>query len=196
MAGPGSLDLWFGFAPTWSCLSAMPIEREAATNGVVVRRRPFQLARDFAKRGRKDWPFSLRPVKGRCFWRRRAEKYGVPFRGREDASVFASRSLPFARVALAVFDAGREFCRQVFAAGFAGKDIADPAEIGACLAQARGDVSCSGARDVDAQKATLPGRGEEAVAPRIFGAPNFPVKGEIFRGDDRLEDARDRATKD
>lgn len=198
-----TLDFWFDFASTYSYLSAMRIEREAAARGVAVHWRPFLLGPIFATQGWNDSPFNLQPVKGRYMWcdmERRAEKYGLVFRRPQDASAFPRRSLLAARVALAVLDEpwGAEFCRQVFTAEFTQwQDIADPAVIDACLAQARGDASGFAASDIgEAQKSALRANGEEAVARDIFGAPSFSARGEIFWGDDRLEDALDWAAKD
>lgn len=196
------LDFWFDFASTYSYLSAMRIEREAQARGVAVRWRPFLLGPIFAAQGWNDSPFNLQPVKGRYMWRdmeRRAGKHGLPFCRPEAASAFPRRSLLAARVALAVLDEpwGREFCRRVFVAEFSDwLDIADPEVIDGCLAQARGRASGFAARDVDdTHKAALRANVDEAVSLGLFGAPGFSAGGEIFWGDDRLEDALDWAAK-
>ena len=71
------------------------------------------------------------------------------------------------------------------------EDIADPERVKRVLAE----VGCA---DPDAflerslgadNKALLRERNDEAVAAGIFGSPSFIVDGELFWGDDRLEDA-------
>jgi hypothetical protein len=46
------------------------------------------------------------------------------------------------------------------------------------------------------RRRACPADGEEAVAPGLCGALKFPVEGEIIRGNDLLEAAHKRASKD
>ncbi|HEX7872709.1 MAG TPA: 2-hydroxychromene-2-carboxylate isomerase [Sphingobium sp.] len=195
----GEVDFWFDFASTYSFLSAMRIEDEAARRDVTVRWRPFLLGPIFAAQGWSDSPFNLYPAKGRYMWRdleRRAERFGIALcRPDPDGPAFPQASLLAARAALVALDAGQgpAFCKAVFAAEFQqGQDIADPAVIGRIgEAVGLGDVLTQA---VSAPiKAGLRGNVEEAIATGLFGAPSFVVNTELFWGDDRLEDALDWA---
>lgn len=125
-------------------------------------------------------------------WRdmeRRSAARGLPFRR---PSVFPRNGLMAARVATAAlaFPEGRDFCRAVFAAGFAeDRDIADPAVIVDCLDAAGLPEALAGAATDPAIKDKLRHATAEAAALGLFGAPSFTVAGELFWGDDRLDDA-------
>ncbi|MFT3967301.1 MAG: 2-hydroxychromene-2-carboxylate isomerase [Sphingobium sp.] len=194
-----TVDFWFDFASTYSFLSALRIEGEAARRGVTVNWRPFLLGPIFAAQGWNDSPFNLYPAKGRYMWRdleRRAARFGIAFRRPDpDGPGFPQASLLAARAAIVALDQGQgpAFCKAVFTAEFAGgRDIADR-EVIAHIGETLGlrDV-LTGASSPDC-KARLRANVEEAVATGLFGAPAFVVKGELFWGDDRLEDALDWA---
>jgi 2-hydroxychromene-2-carboxylate isomerase len=197
----GEVEFWFDFASTYSYLSAMRVEAEAARRDVTVRWRPFLLGPIFVAQGWDDSPFNIYPAKGRYMWRdleRRAERFGIPFRGPEaDGPRFPQASLLAARASLVAFEAGQgpAFCKVVFAAEFAeGRDIADPtliAEIGGTLGLP--EILADAASP--AIKNGLRGNVEVAVARGIFGAPAFITRGELFWGDDRLEDALEWASR-
>jgi 2-hydroxychromene-2-carboxylate isomerase len=106
---------------------------------------------------------------------------------------FPAHPLAASRIALALDDAARpDFTRAVYRAEFTkGKDIADPATLGEILKKLGYDpattVAKSGEQPV---KDRLRANTEEAAQLGIFGAPNFvPADGELFWGNDRLEQA-------
>ena len=77
------------------------------------------------------------------------------------------------------------------------REIADPDVMRECLER----LGLSGAALIaDAQseagKASLRATVEQAQATGLFGAPSFVVAGEVFWGNDRLEDALDWAARD
>lgn len=191
------IDFWFEFASTYSYLSAMRIDAAAAARGLEVRWRPFLLGPIFKAQGWDTSPFNLYPAKGRYMWRdmaRRTSALGLPFR-RPDP--FPQNSLLAARCALLALDEpwGRDFCRAVFSAEFAdGADISDPLVLGE-LIEACGGVSEAVLRGAhgEHQKQALRANVEDAQALGLFGAPSFVVAGDLFWGDDRLEDALDWA---
>lgn len=196
-----ALDFWFEFASTYSYLSVVRIDAEAQARGVRVRWRPFLLGPIFAAQGWPTSPFVLYPAKGAYMWRdmeRRAARIGAPFRaaGRDGAAPFPQNGLHAARLALVGLDAGwgHAFCRAVFAAQFAeGADIADPALLARLVAEAGGPPGALAAATSPETKARLRAQTEEAMALGVFGAPSFTTGGELFWGDDRLEDALDCA---
>ena len=200
MASP--VTFWFEFASTYSYLSAMRIEAEAEARGVEVIWKPFLLGPIFKAQGWDTSPFSIYPAKGENMWRdleRRAEKYGLPF-DRSAETLFPQNTVLAARVAIACLheEWGRDYCRGVFRAAFAeGRDISEPATIADCLEKAGGaSQAYLMMAHSDSQKLALRENVDEARSLGLYGAPSFVVDGELFWGDDRLEDALGWASRD
>lgn len=191
------LEFWFEFASTYSYLSAMRIEAAAEAAGVETRWRPFLLGPIFRSFGWETSPFLIYPQKGSYMWRdmeRRAARLGLPFRRPEpaDEGIFPQNGLAAARVALVGLEAawGRAFCRSVYHAQFAeGRDIADRELLKELARGAGADDAALETAMGDANKAALKAQTARAAELGIFGAPSFIVDGELFWGDDRLEDA-------
>jgi 2-hydroxychromene-2-carboxylate isomerase len=193
-----TLDFYFEFASTYSYLAAMRVGDLARTAGVIVRWRPFLIGPIFQAQGLNDSPFNLYPQKGRYMWRdleRSAAELGLPFR-RPDP--FPQSSLLTARVALVGLaeNWGEAFCRAVFIAEFGdGRQIADKTVI-ADLLQSLGVAPQPVVERAqsDEIKAKLRAETESARALGVFGAPTFvTADGELFWGNDRLEQALDWA---
>lgn len=188
-----ALDFWFEFGSTYSYPAAMRIEALAARRGVEVRWRAFLLGPIFAEQGWNDSPFNLYPAKGRYMWRdleRVCAYEGLPFRR---PSAFPRSGLLAARVACRFGGAPwlPEFVRAVYRANFAeDRDISSAEVVGACLACAGGAPAAllEEAQSPEA-KAGLRTQTEEAARAGIFGAPSFVARGELFWGNDRLEEA-------
>jgi 2-hydroxychromene-2-carboxylate isomerase len=188
-----TIDFWFEFASTYSYPAALRVEQLAAERGVAISWRSFLLGPIFAAQGWNDSPFKVYPVKGRYMWRdlaRICAAHDIPLRR---PSQFPRGSLLAARV-VARF-AGEPwipaFVRAVYRANFAEDlDISTPDVVGRCLVAAGrepGDI-LEQAQSPDA-KARLRANTDEAIGLDIFGAPSFVVRGELFWGHDRLEDA-------
>jgi 2-hydroxychromene-2-carboxylate isomerase len=187
------LEFWFEFASTYSYPAAMRIEAAAGAAGVPVAWRPFLLGPIFRAQGWNDSPFNVYPAKGRYMWRdveRVCAGYGLPFRR---PTQFPRSGLLAARVAgLATGEGwGPDFVRAVYRANFADdRDVADPVTIAAILDGLGQDGRALLARAAEpASKDRLRAATDEAIALGIFGAPSFVVAGELFWGNDRLEDA-------
>ena len=186
------LQFWFDFGSTYSYVGAMRVEAECARAGVQVEYRPFLLGPIFTELlGIKDSPFNAQPVRGRYMWRdveRLCGKHGLPWRR---PSVFPRSSVLSARVALASDAVIGPLTRAIFLASFAEDlDISDAG----ILRKLVDSVGGNGERAVAlAQtpeiKARLRANTAEAQRIGIFGAPDFVVEGELFFGQDRLEDA-------
>ncbi|QDG75464.1 2-hydroxychromene-2-carboxylate isomerase [Labrenzia sp. PHM005] len=192
------LEFWFEFGSTYSYLSAMRIETLARDCGVTVSWRPFLLGPIFKKQGWDTSPFNLNPAKGRYMWRdmeRQCERYHLPLVRPEP---FPQSGLLAARIALA----GRtqpwigDFTRAVFIAGFGtGEDISDVAFLAGLLLEAGAPAkqileAAHSAEIKDKLRAAV----SEAEDKGIFGAPSFFLpNGELFWGNDRLEDALELA---
>jgi 2-hydroxychromene-2-carboxylate isomerase len=195
------LEFWFDFASTYSYLAAMRIEDLARKAEVDVSWRPFLLGPLFnSQQGLKDSPFNVVPVKGAYMWRdleRTCASYGIEF---TRPSVFPRKSLLAARITLAA--AGNEwtidFVRSVYVANFARDlDIADPGMLAACVIGAGGDpVAAQTAAETTRTKQALRDATVEAARKGVFGAPSFVTEdGELFWGNDRLEQAIEWAVK-
>ena len=190
------IEFWFDPASTYAYLSAMRIEDLAAAAGIEVVWRPFLLGPIFAAQGWNTSPFNIYPAKGRYMARdleRCAADRGLPPFKVPDP--FPSYSLHAARLAMAGADRGwvGPFARALFTAQFAdGADIADEAVLRRALAAAEvtnADTVLASAVSPE-NKAALRAQTETAQALGIFGAPTFVTTGgEIFWGDDRLEQA-------
>jgi 2-hydroxychromene-2-carboxylate isomerase len=189
-----TLDFWFDFASTYSYPAIMRIGPLAQAAGVQVRFRPFLLGPIFKAQGWTTSPFNLYPAKGRHMWRdleRLCADLHLPFR---QPDPFPQNSLLAARVALAGLAQGwgEELCRAVFRAEFEeGRKIDDTAVMGDILAELQIEPEpVLMAAQSDAIKARLRSETEEAERLGIFGAPSFStVDGELFWGNDRLEQA-------
>jgi 2-hydroxychromene-2-carboxylate isomerase len=191
-----TLDFWYDFASTYSYLSAMRIEQMADEAGILLRWRPFLLGPIFAAQGWNNSPFNLFPAKGKYMWRdmeRRCVKLGLPLKR---PAPFPQNSLSAARVALA----GREpgwtpaFTRACFNASFGeGRSIQDEPVVVEALRAAGVDAqSALSASKSEEIKGRLKAETELAKSLGIFGAPAFVTPdGELFWGDDRLEEAID-----
>lgn len=192
------LDFWYEFASTYSCLSALRIEALAEEAGVDLRWRPFLLGPIFAAQGWNSSPFNLFPAKGRYMWRdvtRRATRQGLKITRPE---TFPQNSLIAARLALAGREAGwmPAFSKPLFRAQFCeGKNIAEEAVLNAALREAGADPGAAyPASRSEEVKGRLKAETEYAKSRGIFGAPTFVTQdGEIFWGDDHLEEALDWA---
>lgn len=192
------IELWFEFGSTYSYLSVMRIEDLAVRHGVRVSWQPFLLGPIFRSFGWNTSPFLLQKEKGAYMWRdlaRQCAKYRIPW----------SMPTEFPRLCvlpLRVMLAGSseawigEFARLVMQRNFhLDRDINSPEAIGSILAglgQPAGEILARATSD--AVKDRLRAQTRIAGERGIFGAPTFFARGEMFWGNDRLEDALDFAS--
>lgn len=191
-----TIEFWYEFASTYSYLAAMRIETLARNAGVKVVWRPFLLGPIFRAQGWDDSPFNLYPVKGRYMLRdmqRLCKRQNLRFQLPEQ---FPANGLTAARVAIVGAAQGwiAPFSREIYLRQFAkGQDISDRQIIEAVL----DDLGLTGAPIIEAAgelaiKDQLRKQTERAQNIAIFGAPSFTTSdGELFWGNDRLEDALD-----
>ncbi|KAA3654809.1 MAG: 2-hydroxychromene-2-carboxylate isomerase [Proteobacteria bacterium] len=187
------VEIWFEFASSYSYLAVMRIAEAARAAGVRLRWRPFLLGPVFLSLGWNDSPFNIYPPKGRYMWRdmaRLADKYGIAF---ELPSQFPRNGLLAARVAVLGQDQPwiADFARAAMRANFGeDRDIGQPPVIADILTalDLPAEALIAEAQS-PANKQALRAQTEQAAALGIFGAPTFLVDGEMFWGNDRLEDA-------
>ena len=186
------MQFWFDFASTYSYVAALRVEDACARAGVSLEYKPFLLGPLFEQQlGIRDSPFNVRPERGRYMWRdleRLCEKYELPWRR---PGVFPRSSALAARVACCAGAAVGPLVRATFRANFAeDQDIAQPEVMRALVDGLGGDgaqaLELAASSDVRAQ---LRANTAEAMRMGIFGAPDFLAKGELFFGQDRLDDA-------
>ena len=187
-----TMDFFYELASTYSYLAAMRIAPLARAAGVTVRWRPFLLGPIFKAQGWDTSPFNLYPAKGRYMVRdceRQAAALGLTFRLPDP---FPQNTLTAARVALVGLEEGwgEDFSRAVYRAQFAeGRQIGEAPVLADILAGLGRDGTAFARAQSDAIKGRLRGETEEAQRLGVFGAPSFVAAGELFWGNDRLEQA-------
>jgi 2-hydroxychromene-2-carboxylate isomerase len=196
-----TLTFWYEFASTYSWLAAERIDALAAAAEVEIHWRAFLLGPIFVAQGWNSSPFNLYPAKGNNMWRdmeRLCALMGLPPLTRPDP--FPQNSLLAARVATALPDASRPaFSRAVYRAEFTqNKSIADRAVIAQLLHDADVDADATmAAAESPENKAALRATIEQARSLGVYGAPSFTTaSGELFWGNDRLEQALSWAKKE
>ncbi|WP_243369399.1 2-hydroxychromene-2-carboxylate isomerase [Microvirga solisilvae] len=191
-------EFWYEFASTYSYLAAMRIEQLAEEAGVEVVWRPFLLGPIFQAQGLENSPFNVYPDKGRYMWRdmeREAVRIGLPFYRPKS---FPQNSLLAARIAALGTETGWTpiFTKAVYMAEFGeGRDISDrEVLVGILDGLGLDPEDIIAEAQSDANKTRLRRLSEEAQSRGIFGAPTFFAEdGEMFWGNDRLEQALDWA---
>ena len=193
-----SLDFWFEFASTYSYPAAARIGRLAQARGVTLRWRPFLLGPVFKQNGWTTSPFNIYPAKGRYMWRDLERICGVldlPF---AEPPQFPQNTMLPARVALIAFDDGwgEAFTNGAYRAQFGDRqNIGEPETVASIVNGLGKDADDVMTRaQSDDNKVRLRQQTEDAIARGIFGSPSFvTADGELFWGNDRLEQALDWA---
>jgi 2-hydroxychromene-2-carboxylate isomerase len=190
---PG-IEFWFEFASNYSYLSVMRVEAEARRHGVRVIWKPFLLGPIFRALGMEDAPFVAQKQKGAYVQQdmaRQCRKYGLaPWVA---PSVFPRLSVLPARLALLGADHSwiGAFSRAVMELNFVkDQEINTPEQLAPILTAL--DLPATDLLEraqAESNKSRLRQQTEEARQRGIFGAPTFFVGGEMYWGNDRLEDA-------
>ena len=190
MTSKGHIDFWFSMGSTYTYLSVMRLPSVQQATGIEFRWRPFYLAKLFQETSYH--PFAGKPAKTAYMWRDIQRRAGVPLLV---PAPYPSKQTPLAnRVAyLGLRDGwGEEFVRASYRRWFHNGGVANGEEpnLSASLREAGQDPLSI--LDLAAKPATDEALEAETSAARtlgICGAPTFVVGGELFWGDDRLEDA-------
>jgi 2-hydroxychromene-2-carboxylate isomerase len=190
---PVPVEFWYDFASNYSYLAAMRIGALAEKFQVSVIWRPFLLGPIFKSFGWDNSPFVLQQEKGAYVWKdmdRQCSKYGLQF---QKPSNFPRNSVLATRVAMLAQDSQwiATFSKEILHLNFAeDEDISDPDLIAAVLADLNLDAaSLLAAAETDDNRKILREQVSAARQLGVFGAPMFLVQGEMFWGNDRLEDA-------
>jgi len=188
------IDFWISIGSTYSYLSVMRIEDVAKANGIKFRWRSFSVRSIMIEQN--NIPFRDKPVKMNYMWRdiaRRAQMYQLPARL---PAPYPLREFDLAnKVAIVGEDTdwGKAYIRASYRRWFQeGQEPGSEPNLSDSLREVgqHPAVIIEQARSEPAerryQQATL-----EAKSLGIFGSPTFAVNGELFWGDDRLDDAID-----
>jgi 2-hydroxychromene-2-carboxylate isomerase len=186
------IDFWFSVGSTYSYLSVMRIDEVAKRVGVTFRWRPFNV-RDIMIE-MNNIPFHTKPIKLRYMWRdleRRATIYGLPWSG---VPPYPIKDLPLVnRIALLAAEEGwcADYVKAAYQSWFIrGRDPSLEASVSSNLRSIGQDPDKVTARAAsDEGKIALEVATSAARALDVFGSPTFVTNGEIFWGDDRLDDA-------
>ncbi len=187
-----AIDFWFSTGSTYTYLTASRLEKVAAAEGVRFNWRPFSVRA--IMREQNNIPFMGKPVKTAYMWRdieRRAAMYGLP------AKVPAPYPLKEFDLAhrLAILGLAEGWGKDYIVASYRrwfvdGQEPGLEPNLSASLGEVGQDparcVERAGGDDVLELYDTATG---EARKLGIFGSPTFAVRGELFWGDDRLDDA-------
>jgi 2-hydroxychromene-2-carboxylate isomerase len=187
-----SIDFWFSIGSTYTYLSVMRLPEIARTTGIRFVPRPFSVRA--IMREMDNIPFANKPAKAAYMWRdidRRAARHG--FTPRLPAPYPLKEFDRANRVAIVAAREG--WCDAYLAATYRrwieeGEEAGSEPNLSASIAEA-GEVPSrviGQARAEETETAYLAAT-DEARRLGIFGSPSFVVDGELFWGDDRLEDA-------
>lgn len=193
------IEIWFEFGSNYSYPSVHRLGELARKQGVEVQWEPFLLGPIFKSLGWNTSPFVLQEAKGRYMWRdmeRQCEKHGLPWKKPE---VFPRRALLPMRVAVLGKNEPwmENFCKEMMSMNFAQDTEIDTVDV---VLQSLSNLGLDGPKIVEAaqtpeNKDALKLQTERAQALGIFGGPTFVTRGELFWGNDRLEEALDWATR-
>jgi 2-hydroxychromene-2-carboxylate isomerase len=186
------MDFWFSIGSTYSYLSVMRLGNVSALTGITFRWRPFNVRA--IMREMDNIPFANKPIKAAYMWRdveRRAAMYGL--RPKLPAP-YPLKELELAnRVAIVAADEGwiEPYARAAYRRWF---EHGEPAGSEPNLSQSIEACDRDSARVIDLANSQpaidgLETATNEARRLGIFGSPSFIVNGELFWGDDRLDDA-------
>jgi len=187
------LEFWFEFASPYSYIAAMRIQQLCDGAAVRVAWKPFMLGPIFEMQGWGDSHFNLNPLRGGYMWRdleRLTAKFGFPWK---KPSAFPRSSALASKIAC-TFDEEPwcgDFIRRVFVANFGeDRDISTPEVVSEILSGAGRDPQAAIDAATSAEnRGLLRANTERAIQLGIFGAPNCVVNGELFWGEEALEDA-------
>jgi 2-hydroxychromene-2-carboxylate isomerase len=191
MSGP-TIEFWFSIGSTYAYLTAMRLEELAKSSGVEVRWRPFSVRAIMIEQ--KNIPFTGKPVKMAYMWRdieRRAEAYGFP--ARVPAPYPLAEFDRANRVAIVASEEGwaPAYVRQSYRRWFQeGEEPGLEPNLRSVLAAIGQDPDRALARaSSEAVGRAYLAATDEGKRLNVFGSPSFVVSGEVFWGDDRLDDA-------
>ncbi len=189
-----TIDFWYSIGSTYSYLTVKRLPSVAQAAGITFYWRPFNVRHVMV--AQNNIPFKDKPEKTAHMWRdieRRAARYGL------NPSIPAPYPLPGLVLAnqVAILGAeegwGEAYTRATYSRWFeAGHPAGEEPNLSGSLIEIGQDPlrvleAARSARVVEALSIAT----REAMEIGVFGSPTFVVDGELFWGDDRLQDAID-----
>jgi 2-hydroxychromene-2-carboxylate isomerase len=191
-----TVEVWIEYASTYSYLTVARIGELARAHEVQLDWQPFWLPPVREQQGMAA-PFPDRSSKASYMWQdveRRANKLGIPY---QRPSTYPVNSLPTVRVALLAAREGwcQPFTEEVFRLHWTeGRLIGTDENMQLALSRIGKELEPVLARAFSPEnKEALRTQTTKAIERGIFGSPSFVVERELFWGDDRLEEALERA---
>lgn len=186
------IDFWFSIGSTYTCLTVMRLPDYAREHGLSFNWRPFNVRTILVEQN--NIPFAGKPVKAAYMWRdieRRAGKYGLSVKV---PAPYPLEHLPLAnQVAILGMQEGwgQDYVRATYRRWFRdGQSAGSEPNLSESLQEIGQDPDrVIPAATAPAIENTLAIETDEAKRLGVFGAPSFVVDGEVFWGDDRLDDA-------
>lgn len=189
---PAPIDFWFSIGSTYTYLTVMRLSTLCEKEGVEVRWRPFSVRTLMIEQA--NIPFRDKPVKAAYMWRdieRRAADRGYP--AKIPAPYPLSEWDKVNRTAVLAAEEGwcPAFTVEIYRRWF---QLGEEPGIEPRFSDALTAVGQDSARVVAAAATEAVGESylaatDAARSLGLFGSPSFVVSGELFWGDDRLEDA-------
>jgi 2-hydroxychromene-2-carboxylate isomerase len=191
-----TLDFFFFYGSVYTYLAVMRIDELAASAGIAVNWRPFNLREILIEQN--NTAFARNPVRMNYCWRdveRRAARHGLDFVARPpypvDPELLALRVGVIAAAEGWCSDYTRATYRSWFLQHKATGLPGHVEDVLVSLQKPAQDVMAR-ARTAEVDK-RLSEQTDAARSLGIFGSPTFAIGTEIFWGDDRLEEALDWA---
>jgi 2-hydroxychromene-2-carboxylate isomerase len=192
MSSSNAIDFWFMVGSTYTYLTVSRLHQVEAATGIQFRWRPFNVRAIMQEMS--NIPFATKPIKLAYMWRdieRRASKYGLPSKV---PAPYPLKNLELAN-RVAVLGESEGWCADYVRATYR-RWFVEGKEAGAepNLSESLREIGQDPGRIIAAASQDSIGRALEAATAeardlKIFGAPTFLTRGELFWGDDRLEDA-------
>jgi len=187
-----NIDFWYSIGSTYSYLTVMRISKLAKEMSVNIAWHPFNVRDVLVEQN--NVPFSNKPIKSAYMWRdieRRAEGYKL--RPRIPAPYPLAGLVIANQIALLGAKEGwiEPYTQATYRRWFEeGLPAGEEPNMSASLTEIGQDpewvlqLATTPEIAIALNEATI-----EAKALGVFGSPSFVVSGEVFWGDDRLEDA-------
>jgi 2-hydroxychromene-2-carboxylate isomerase len=186
------IEFWFSVGSTYTYLTVSRLSQIEAASGVRFRWRPFSVLSIMQQMN--NIPFSTKPAKAAYMWRdieRRASFHGLSI---GLPVPFPLRDFDLANC-VAIVGKMEGWCTDYVRATYR-RWFVDGREAGSepNLSESLGEIGQDPSRVIplarsDAIGSAYDAATDEARRLNIFGVPTFVTRGEIFWGDDRLEDA-------
>ena len=194
------IDFWFSIGSTYTYLSVTRLAEVSQKTGASFSWKPFSVRKIMREMDNIPFP-PTKKFKVDYMWRdieRRAQGYG--FTANVPAP-YPLKELDLAnRVAVLAMQEGwcEDYVRSTYRLWFIdGYEAGSDVNLTQTLSEIGQDklrvLELAGSSDVESVYLDQTERAKQAG---IFGSPSFIVEGELFWGDDRLEDAVDWAIKD